>query len=160
MSETNNKPLPKVKDVMSRDVVTLSINDKIHDALELIVSNRVSALPVVDKRRNCVGIISTTDLVDFTKDVDEDIQHFDEFDASSRKWLVQKLLRAIGEEHVGSYMTGDVATISLEAPLAKAAHEMVRNRVHHLPVVDHAGRLTGIISTMDVLAEYADGGEG
>ena len=81
-----SEPKLRVKDVMSRDVVTLRPEDKIHDALEMLVENRVSALPVVDKRKNCVGIISTTVLVDFTKDVDEDIQHVDVLDPSSRRW--------------------------------------------------------------------------
>ena len=154
---SKNSHSTRVKDVMSRDVVTLDANDKIHDALELLVANRVSALPVIDKRKHCVGILSTTDLVDFTRDVDEDLHHVDELDPSSRRWLVDKLLRSVGEEPVGSYMTEDVATVSLESTLEKAAHEMVRNRVHHLPVVDHKGHLAGIISTMDVLAEFADG---
>lgn len=145
-----------VKHLMSREVVTLSTADTIHDALELLVSNRVSALPVVDKRNHCVGILSTTDLVDFTRDVDEDLHYVDDLDPSSRGWLVGKLLHALGEETVGSYMTDDVATVSLESPLSKAAQLMVRNRVHHLPVVDHHGQLAGILSTMDILVDFAD----
>lgn len=144
---------------MSRDVVTLSADDKIHDALELLVSNRVSALPVVDKKKHCIGILSTTDLVDFTRDVDEDLHYMDELDPSSRPWLVDKLLKSVGQELVGSYMSDDVATISLESSLVKAAREMVRNRVHHLPVLDHEGHIAGIISTMDILGEYADEAE-
>lgn len=145
-----------VKDLMSRDVLTLSSGDSIHDALELLVSNRVSALPVVDNRKHCVGILSTTDLVDFTRDVDEDLHHVDELDASSRGWLVTKLLRSLGEETVGSYMSDDVETIGLESSVSKAAQLMVRNRVHHLPVVDHQGHLAGILSTMDILCDVAD----
>ncbi len=151
----NSQPR-RVKDIMSRDVVTLDVSDKIHDALDLLVSNRVSALPVVDKRKHCVGILSTTDLIDFTRDVDDDLRQIDELDPSSRRWLVDKLLKSVGNEMVGTYMTEDVATVSLESTLAKAAHEMVRNRVHHLPVVDHQGQIAGIISTMDILAEFAD----
>lgn len=146
----------RVKDIMSRDVVTLSPDDTIHDALELMVSNRVSALPVVDKRRHCIGIISTTDLVDFTRDVDDDLHQVNELDPSSRRWLVDKLLHTVGKEPVGSYVTEDVTTVGLEASLSKAAREMVRNRVHHLPVIDHQGHLAGIISTMDLLVEFAD----
>ena len=153
---SNKSHSPRVKDIMSREVLTLNADDKLHDALELLVANRVSALPVVDKRNHCVGILSTTDLVDFTRDIDEDIHHLDEFDPSSRRWLVDKLLRSIGEESVGAYMTEDVATVTLETTLAKAAHEMVRNRVHHLPVIDHVGHLAGIISTMDILTEFSD----
>lgn len=158
MSTKNNSPT-RVKDIMSRDVVTLSADDKIHDALELLVSNRVSALPVVDKKKHCIGILSTTDLVDFTRDVDEDLHYMDELDPSSRPWLVDKLLKSVGQELVGSYMSDDVATISLESSLVKAAREMVRNRVHHLPVLDHEGHIAGIISTMDILGEYADEAE-
>lgn len=146
----------RVKDIMSRDVVTLDPDDTIHDALEMLVVNRVSALPIVDKRKHCVGILSTTDLVDFTHDLDDELHHVDELDPSSRRWLVDKLLNTIGREKVGSYMSKDVATVSREATLAKAAREMVRNRVHHLPVVDDHEHLVGILSTMDLLAEVAD----
>jgi CBS domain-containing protein len=149
----------RVKDIMSRDVVTLTPTDTIHDALELMVSNRVSALPVVDKRQHCVGIISTTDLVDFTRDVDDELHHIDELDPSARRWLVDRLLHTVGKEPVGSYVTPDVTTVGLEATLSKAAREMVRNRVHHLPVVDHKGHLAGILSTMDLLVEFADAEE-
>ena len=81
----------------------------------------------------------------------------DELDPSSRRWLVDKLLHTVGKEPVGTYMTEDVATVSLESTLSKAAQVMVRNRVHHLPVVDDKERLVGIISTTDILAEYAEG---
>lgn len=146
----------RVKDIMSRAVVTLDADDTIHDALELLVANRVSALPVVDKRNNCIGILSTTDLVDFTRDIGDDVREVDELDPSSRRWLVDKLLHTVGQESVGVYMSEGVATVDLECSLSSAAREMVRNRVHHLPIVDHRGQLAGIISTMDILAAFAD----
>ena len=141
----------RVKDVMSRDVVTLDTEDKITDALELLVANRVSALPVVDKRKKCIGILSTSDLIDITRDIEDD-----DLDASSRRWLVDKLLRSVGQDTVGSYMTEAVATVSVESSLFAAAQEMVRNRVHRLPAIDHHGQLAGIISTMDILTSFAE----
>ena len=54
------------------------------------------------------------------------------------------------------YSNASSATIA-ETSLAKSAREMLRNRIHHLPVVDHRDHLIGIISTMDILAEFADG---
>ena len=48
-------------------------------------------------------------------------------------------------------------TIDAETTLGKATREMLRNRVHHLPVVDSSDRLIGIVSTMDILSEFADG---
>ena len=147
----------RVKDIMSRDVVSLSAEDSIHEALTLLEENRISALPVVDTRNHCVGIFSTTDLVDMAHDVDEELQDAQEVRPSSFKSLIDKLLGAIGNERVAAYMTEDVTTVSPEATLARAAREMLRNRVHHLPVVDSREHLHGIVSTMDILAEFADG---
>ena len=53
-------------------------------------------------------------------------------------------------------MTKDPVTVGPETPVGKATREILRNRVHHLPVVDHDERLLGIISTMDLLAAFAD----
>jgi CBS domain-containing protein len=146
----------RVKDIMSRDVVTISAADTIHEALTLMGENRVSALPVVNSHDVCVGILSTSDLVDMTRDVDDDLYHLDMVDPTSRRFLLDKLAHSMGSETVQSFMSEGVATIDPEATLGKAAREMLRNRVHHLPVVDGHDHLIGIISTMDILAEFAD----
>ncbi len=69
---------------------------------------------------------------------------------------MDKLLKSVGQDTVGSYMTEDVATVSVESSLYAAAQEMVRNRVHRLPAVNHQGQLAGILSTMDILAAFAE----
>ena len=145
----------RVKDVMSRDVVSIHCDATVHDALNLIVENRVSALPVVDSRDHCVGIISTTDLVDLTRDFDDDVHQLEDAEVSSQ-WLVEKLIHSVGDEAIQSVMTEAVATINAETTLTRAGREMLRNQVHHLPVVDDRNHLIGILSTMDILAEFAD----
>ena len=146
----------RVKDVMSRDIVSLHAGATIHDALAMMTENRVSALPIVDRRDHCVGIFTTTDLLDLTRDVDEDLHQMDMVDPVSRRWLVDKLAQSLGNEKVSSYMSEDVSSVGNETTLAIAARDMLRNQVHHLPVVDEKDRLVGIISTTDILAEYAD----
>jgi len=147
----------RVKDVMSRDIVSLPAEATIHEALAMMTENRVSALPIVDRRNHCVGIFTTTDLLDLTRDVDDDVHQLDVVDPVSRRWLVDKLVQSLGNETVASYMSEDVSTVSSETTLAIAARDMLRSQVHHLPVVDDKDRLVGIISTTDLLAEFADG---
>lgn len=53
----------KIKDVMTRDPVSLTPYDTIQDALLLIQKMRVGALPVVDKEGKLTGIISVRDLL-------------------------------------------------------------------------------------------------
>ncbi len=146
----------RVKDIMSRDVVTISAGDTVHEALTLMGENRVSALPVVDSHDHCIGILSTSDLVDMTRDVDDDLYQLDIVDSTSRRFLLDKLTHSMGNESVQSYMSESVTCIDPETTIGKATRELLRNRIHHLPVVDANNHLIGIISTMDILAELAD----
>lgn len=149
----------RVKEMMSRDVVSLHVDASVHEALNLMVDNRVSALPIVDSRGRCVGILTTTDLVDLTRDLDEDVHRMDFVDPTTRRWLVEKMVQTVGTEPVSSFMSEDVATVGRETPLAVAARDMLRNHVHHLPVVDSSERVIGIVSTMDILSVLADGAD-
>lgn len=146
-----------VADVMSRDIVSLHAGATIHEALAMMTENRVSALPIVDRHNHCVGVFTTTDLLGVTWDVDNDVHQMCAVDSVSRRLLVDKLVKSLGNETVMSYMSEDVSTVSSGATLAIAARDMLRSQVHHLPVVDDKDQLVGIISTTDLLAEYAAG---
>jgi CBS-domain-containing membrane protein len=146
----------RVQDIMSRDVVTIRAGDTVHEALTLMGENRVSALPVVDSHDHCIGILSTSDLVDMTRDVDDDLYQLDLVDSTSRRFLLDKLTHSMGSESVQSYMSESVNCINPEATIGNATRELLRNRIHHLPVVDASNHLVGIVSTMDILGELAD----
>lgn len=145
-----------IRDIMNRDVVTINAAGTIHEAMMLMEENRVSTLPVVDNEDNCVGILSTSDLVEMTRDVDDDVYELDHADPTSQRFLVEKLIHSMGSESVQSFMSEAVTTVDADATLITAARKMLRNQIHHLPVVDSNGKLVGIISTMDVLGEFAD----
>jgi CBS domain-containing protein len=148
----------QVKDVMSKVVITANSEDTVHDALTLMVENKISALPVIDRRQRCLGILSATDLLDIARAIDEGLSDLGRVGDTSRQWLLEKLSEHdMGHQTIGGLMTADVASVRPEAPAAHAAREMLRHRVHRLPVVDDEGRLLGIVSTMDVLAVYVDG---
>jgi CBS domain-containing protein len=145
-----------VKEIMNRDVVTINAAETIHDALKLMEQNRVSTLPVVDNDDHCVGILSSTDLVDMTRDVDDDIYELSDADASNSRFILDKLIHSMGGESIQSFMSEKVETVHAGTSIGVATKKMVRAKIHHLPVVDDQDRLVGIVSTMDVLAEFAD----
>ena len=147
----------KVKDIMSKHVVAVNPSDSLHEALDLICENRVSALPVVDGRGHCVGILTTSDLIELTHELDDELQNLGRVNESKPQWLIEQLTKALGSERVSEQMTPDVASVRPETTVPQAAAIMLRNRVHHLPVVDDDNRLRGIVSTMDVLGVVADG---
>ena len=150
----------RVADIMTRDPVTLDTADTIHHALQLMAEHRVSTLPVVNRSDQCVGILSTSDLVDVTRDVEEELIDLETVQPRAQSAVLEKLASTLGSEPVKAYMSESMTTVGVESRIADAARKMLRNRVHHLPVVDHHERLIGIVSTMDILAEFVDSSPG
>ncbi len=52
-----------VSEVMTTDLLCLSKNDTVEDALRIFKANQFHSLPVVDEHDNLVGIITTYDLM-------------------------------------------------------------------------------------------------
>jgi acetoin utilization protein AcuB len=58
---------------------------------------------------------------------------------------------------VSDLMSNDVLTISAQSTVEQAASEMRLARVRHLPVVDPAGALTGMLSSLDLARSLSQG---
>lgn len=52
----------KIKEVMTKDPVTISIDSTIEEAAEVLLDNKFSRVPVVDNEGKLVGIITQTDI--------------------------------------------------------------------------------------------------
>jgi CBS domain-containing protein len=52
-----------VKDLMTRDVVTVAAREPYREVVALMDRHRVSVLPVVDERGRLVGVVSSSDLL-------------------------------------------------------------------------------------------------
>jgi CBS domain-containing protein len=152
----NNSDI-RVKDLVVRDVIAVHPDDPLSEALALMFENRVSAVPVVDQRERCKGILSTTDLVGLFRKLTEGPVEPDEMDrfAADLADATQRSAR-LGQRQVAEVMTGDVVTVGMEDTLLTAAREMLRNRVHRLVVVDPFQRVIGILSTMDLLEAFSN----
>ena len=53
-------------------------------------------------------------------------------------------------------MTYDVATINANQSLKEASQAMVRQKIHHLPVIDEKEQITGIVSAFDIVKAVAE----
>jgi CBS domain-containing protein len=148
----------RVRDVLSKDVVTIDANDTLQTALELMTESRLTALPVIDNQKRCAGVLSASDIVEITRNINEEMWDLGRGDEASYEWLRDNLAEHdMARRSVEEFMTDNVATVTPEQTLHEAAREMLRHRVHRLPVVDKNGKLLGIISTMDVLAAFVEG---
>jgi CBS domain-containing protein len=114
------------KEIMTRDVVTVTPMCRLYDAVELMLERRVSGLPVVDDKQRLVGIISEFALLVLTYDKDA------------------------GDETVAQHMTRPVTSVEENALLSDIADIFILNRFRRVPVT-RDGRLVGIISRRDLM---------
>jgi CBS domain-containing protein len=96
--------------------------------------------------------------VEITRNINQEMHDLGRGDAASYAWLRENLAEHdLARRTVEEFMTDHVATVTPDRTLPEAASEMLRHRVHRLPVVDEDGKLLGIISTMDILAAFVEG---
>ena len=132
----------RAKDVMTKVVVSVGPDDTVVEALGMMADYHITVLPVVDNKNRCVGILSTTDLVDPAR-----WRNGETIDSDNS---------SIRDKKVCELMTADVESVKRESPIVNVAGTMLRQRIHHLPVVDENQQLLGILSTMDLLAAFSN----
>lgn len=129
-----------VSDIMTRDLIIVSPEDKLTRVDEIFKANNIHHIPVVNKDGSLCGIMSKED---FNK-VNHMLCLFDEQKYSEYN---KKLQKAITVKEV---MTCKVATLHPKDSLTVAAGILQENLFHALPVVDK-GVLVGLVTTYDLL---------
>lgn len=138
----------KVGDVMTKDVVTVRDTTPFKEIVGLLEEHHVSAVPVVDRRRRLVGIVTEADLLVKERHGRPEPAPFLEGDRSRAE-------RAKARARVASeLMTAPVITVTTFETIAEAARLMHRHSVKRLPVVDADGDLLGIVGRADLLKVF------
>jgi len=148
----------KVEDLMTKEVITLSPDDSLHEAAKKLRENKISGAPVVDGER-VVGILSEADLL---KALEEEAPEFKTLLPSPLDLLelpfriklsldeATKKAEMIAKLRVRDVMSRNAITISPDADISEAARIMRERNINRLPVVDN-GKLVGIITRADLL---------
>ena len=139
-----------VRDVMTREVVSAMADDSIRELAQLMAENELSAVPVVNHKNECIGMISRSDLTEMFLEEDQVFSNLLDADLMSVAWLSQSTesgtLRQVKE-----LMQGEVVTIDADEGLGWACQLMIKHQIHHLPVTDEDRQLRGILSTFDIV---------
>ena len=142
----------KVKDIMTKEVKTVSPETEITKAAKLLLSERINGVPVVDKTGELVGILCQSDLIAQQKSIPIP-SLFTLLDGYIPLTLLNRLEREVEKivaTKVDNAMTPDPITVNPDTDIEKVAGLMVEKNYHTLPVVD-GGRLVGIVGKEDVL---------
>ena len=119
-------------DIMTEELVTIHPDAPIMEAIEMLIDQQISGLPVVDDGGQLVGVI--TEFAMLAMVYDHDVQN----------------------QTVRQHMTREVITVDADDNIGRIADMCIVHRVRRLPVMK-SGKLIGLIARRDVLqALYQD----
>lgn len=121
-----------IADRRSSDVISCSVDGQVRDAVRLLASKRIGALPVMESGK-VVGIFSERDVI---------YRLAEEGDAC--------LARPVGD-----VMTSPPITVDRATKIDQALALMTKRRIRHLPVVD-GETMCGFISIGDLVKSRFD----
>ncbi len=119
------------RDVMTRNVKTLTREDSVQRAAELMRDENCGIVPVVDGEGRLLGVLTDRDIV------------------------VRALAQQNTAARVADVMTDEISAVTEDEPLTTVLDLMGRKQVRRVPVVDRDDRLLGIIAMADI-ANRAD----
>ncbi|MEM0301843.1 MAG: CBS domain-containing protein [Archaeoglobaceae archaeon] len=122
----------EIKEIMERNVISLSVKDSVETAVELMFEKRVGGCPIVDKDEVVVGIITERDILEFL--------------AQNKK------IDGVAED----FMTKNVVTLRPQDSIETAMKTMITKRFRRLPVIED-GILLGLITAREILAYFGKG---
>jgi CBS domain-containing protein len=116
--------MPSVKDIMTKDVVTIGADKTVYDAAALMAEKSLGCLPILVNGYP-VGIITERDIV---------------------RRIVAK--RASFDTKLVEAMTKSLITVEPETSLKEAARVMSKSKIHRLPVLKN-NQLVGMVAASD-----------
>ena len=142
----------RVKDIMTRDVISVSPDTEIVNAAKILLEKRVNGLPVIDTFGRLVGIICQSDLVAQQKGipVPSIFTLLESYIPLTSIKRIDKEVEKIAALTVKLAMTPNPVTVGPETDIADVAKLMVDKKYHTLPVME-GDKVVGIVGKEDVL---------
>ena len=135
-------------DIMSKDVATAEFGTALDDAWRAMRAHKVAALPVLNRARRVIGLVTQGDFLDRSG--------LDDYAGVRRR--LRRFLRRSGVTHtekaevVGQIMTARPALARLDTPITELVALMADSGFHHIPVIDGEQRFAGIVTQSDLVA--------
>lgn len=121
-------------DIMARKEATFSPDSNIYDALQQLLTNKLTGTAVVDEAGVLLGMLSERDCL---------------------KVLVGGAFEGLPSGSVKDYMTSPAESVGPTASLYDLVHLFLTRSYRKLPVVDAQGKVIGQVSRRDALVALA-----
>lgn len=139
--------------IMISDVVTVTAETSIGELSQVLLKNKVSGVPVVDKEGKLIGIVTEANIIQENIKVQFPF-YFDPLMISGYVVDFEKYSQDIKDylnTKVETIMNHRVKTANPSTPASEIADIMVSDKVNRIPIIDENKKVVGIITRADII---------
>ncbi len=150
--EIEGDAMLKVKDIMTRALITVSPETEIVHATKLLLENHINGVPVTDETGKLVGILCQSDLIAQQKKLPTPsfFRLLNGLIPMTSMKQIEKQVQKIAATTVAQAMTPNPVTVQPDTGIEEVAALMVDKNFHTIPVMDE-GKIVGILGKEDIL---------
>jgi CBS domain-containing protein len=115
------------EEIMTRDVITVKEDTPIHEAMEIMIKEQVSGVPVVFDDMSLAGVLSEKDVVTLLYDKE-----------------------GLEKKKVSHFMTEHAISFDVDDSLIDICDFLAKGLVRRVPITS-GGKLVGIVSVPDII---------
>ena len=143
----------KVKEIMTKDVVSVKPEDNARDAISLLFKMEISGLPVINEQGKLVGMFTEKDVL--KQILPSYLEKVGRFVYEENPKSIKNKFQDLGNLSVSQLMRREVITIDEEASLCEAARIILTQKIRRIPVLDKEKKVVGIVAREDIVKSYA-----
>jgi len=141
----------KVKEVMTKKVITGSPNLSFSEIIKILIKNNISGFPIVDKKGKVIGVLSEKDI--FYKLFPSEKKFYKDIEYYTNYKNIEKEVPRITKLKAKDFMSKTIVSVSSEDHVLTACSLLLIHEVRRLPVIDN-GKLVGIVTTHDLYRNF------
>lgn len=147
------------KDLMSAEVIAVTVDTEIRELAKILAANRISGVPVLDGSGRVIGVVTESDLIFQNKKVHIPTAFaiLDSFIFLEDPEKMEQELRKMAGTKVADICTANPVTVREDTAVEEIATLMAEKKIHTLPVLDQNGQLVGVIGKADLIRMIAEG---
>lgn len=135
-------------DIMLRDIIMLDYDTDVEAAWALMHAQHLKAMPVLDKAKHVIGIVTAYDFLKFIK-----LTPYRDFQKRLLDFIHKTPdLSTTKPEAIGHIMTRAVAKLAQSASIIEALHLMTTQGHYAIPIIDEQQHFVGMVFQRDVMA--------
>lgn len=139
----------KAKDIMIKDVKSISSQMNAQEALDLLQKLQISGLPVIDDKKRLIGMFTEKEIL--ANILPSYVSRVGRFVYEENPKTIKHKINNFPSLKVKDLMRHDVVTIDEDTALCEVAHVMLTQRARRAPILNKNREVVGIISRGDVM---------